>query len=316
MENKDYAKIIRRLKKDEKVFIGFIKLVPPANSSQIRTIKEHIKDFNNNDEVNEAISFVVSKRIESLLNRRGKQYGALGKELPDLMKEHNDIILDKTKRKLIKKVSVDKLDNFYAYSKKEIVNLTSDWIEKEEDAVEIIQTHHRILESTTFNNLLSKIADGVKHENLKKLRESSPTFLAKELMALDLNNPDERHRFINSIARSTSLTKYVDTSNLVLTLEDLKKLPSMRRFNFLCYLYQPLLGRLYRNGRFAGFITAARVKEKLKKGKITRLPIQSFPRDDLKDLLFTVAVHKNELASAWWKRYEEFFDIAEELEAK
>ena len=308
MNNIEYNKILKLLKKDENIFIGFVEIVSPTNAAQIKAVHKQSQSFTDEGKakVQKNIEPMVVQQVDAVLNKKRK-WGGHGKELPKLLKTYEGIITPAVKQKIVKKVC-GPMKDFYPYAKKELLEVTLPWINTESEALGIIQHHHRSLDTKIIDTLLTKISNGIDHPDLKKFRESSLPFVARSLNALDMTNPDDRRQVVNSIAKTPSLMRLID-HNITLTLDDLKSLPPARRLDFMEFLYEPVLGRRSHRGTYYGTITKQRIQRARKKyGADTRMPIAKIPRDDMKHLLFAVSLRKNEIVATWWERYEKYLD--------
>lgn len=306
MNDKDYKKVLKQLKKDEDLFIKFINIIKPENENQLVFVRDYMENFSKKDEVGKIVYPIVSKLVLDLVTSKPKyKWAKKGTKAPKILKTFKNILTDEVRRSVIEIVKTP-MKEWYPYAKKDVVNVSIPWINSEEEALSIAKLHHRIINVKNMNILLTKISDGTNNPTIGKLLEKSPSYKAGQLKKLDLTDTDQRHKFINSIAQTPSLLKLLNNIQLTITLDDLKKLPPVRRFNFLQYLYEPSLGYRY-SGRYYGNINGSTMKKAIKRfGGTTRLPMDKIKTEDLKQLLFSVSFRKNDEVNVWWDRYKQY----------
>lgn len=305
MNNTEYTKILNLLKKDENLFAEFTQVFPPKNEHQIKSMYKCSQEFKSFDVAKELLSPTVLKQINSILTNKPK-YGGHGKKLPKLLKRYEDMLSDEIKQRIVKKVSTP-MKEFYPYAKRDLLDIAVKWIKDEDTTIKVIQQHYRIIDVDVLEQLLTNVSGGIEHESLKKVRETSLPFLARELRKLDLNDGDQRHQVINTVAKTPSLLKQMDT-RIHITLEDMQKLPPSRRFDFMRFIYEPKFGNysVYAKNWWPRSITKARLKKANDHQRYKKITIDPISRDDVKNLLFAVSIRKNGEVKIWYDRYDEY----------
>jgi hypothetical protein len=302
MNNTEYSKILTILKKDEVIFKGFIQLVPPHTISQIKSAQRCSQNFSSRAEVNKIIESCVENQINYVLAKKKPKYGNLGNELPKLLKSCDSILSDSIKDSVVKKIC-SPMNDFYTYSRKSILEIAYKWARTEGQSLSIIKNHHRCLTEEMIGSLLKNVTGGLNHPDLKKIKDTSSIFSIIELNKLIVDEKKHREKIIQIIAKTPSIMSKLD-AKLTITLADLKKIPPVRRFNFLQYLYRPIFGSTSYRGTYRYRLATIH----LAKNK-TILPIEKISKEDMKELLFSVAIRKNDEITTWWNRYEEYSKV-------
>lgn len=298
MNDREYGKILTSLKKDEIVFKKFIELVPPVTVSQIKNVKKCSKDFSNCTDINKLIESCVENQINRILAKKKPRYSSFGNELPKLLKSYDSILPGGVKNRIVKKIC-DPMKDFYPYSRKAMLEVAYKWVNTENQALSIIKNHHGCLKEDMIYSLLGNITSGINHPDLKKIKDTSAIFSFIELNKLINNKQENRERIIQIIAKIPSIMPKLDTG-LTITLADLKKIPPVRRFNFLQHLYKPIFGSTSYKGTYRSHLTEFNLKCE------TVLPVEKISKNNMKELLFSVAIRKNDETAVWWDRYEEY----------
>lgn len=306
MENKDYKKVLSLIKKEETVLVGFIRLVPPTTLTQINAVRDMTKHVSDPKVIAEAVESEVLTQVESILSTK-KKWGSHGRALAKLLGDYGDIISDKVKQKIVNRAT-GTLETFYPYAKKELLSVVIPWVKDEDSAIAILNAHHRNITTDDMDVLLGQITNGINHDGLKKIREHSTSFLAHSFQKADFNDADVRRKFIKEFAKMPSLIRHVSNVSVTITLDDLKDIPPARRFDFLQFLYQPLLGlySLYSKNWWPRKVTKKNIEQARKNKLYTQISVEDVSLDDMKNLLFALSIRKNEMIQAWYRRYEQY----------
>ena len=308
----EYKKILKLLSGDEKLIIKFIEDFPPGKSKlKNDLVNTYVKQSCTTHAIHSEIAKnIIKKELNNALRR--SKYHSMGSNIPRLLKQHGPLLDDSLKREVLK-FSMKRMKNFYVYSRKELLKIVVPWVEEESDALIILRDHYRQLGSEELDCLLKKVTNGIDHPDLKNMRKSSAVLLKRKLKGLSVDKPEERKIIINAIAQSPKL--YEDLGiNTEITLRDLKKLPPVRRFNLIQHIYGVSFG-FYSSiqHNWFGKITPNTLKMAFKKyGRYTRLPIESIADEDMKNLLFSVSIKKNNEVAKWWERYKQYKKVVKQ----
>lgn len=308
LDNKVYDSILKKLRKDENTFNGFVKLVAPINVAQVKSVERHSKGFVSTN-VQSITEEMVLQQIDEILNKK-RPYGQHGKKLPRLVKKYGVLLPDGARAKLLNMITTP-MNNFYTYAKKELIEQLVPWIESEDQAIKVINEHHGLLKVNTLEALLSKVANGIEHEALALFRDRSLPFIARQIQALDLNVAENKYRAVNAVAKAPRLLQYLNIT-LHITLDDFKQLPPARRFDFIQYCYGPLLGRFneYSKNWWPRNITKDHITKAKTHKLYSQIKVDKISRDDMKHLLFAISVRKYEEMAAWYERYDAYLKKA------
>lgn len=169
------------------------------------------------------------------------------------------------------------------------------------------------MDGQEVDKLLAIIPDGI--DNCLLTIAGAKVLQIRELRQLDLTDPEQRHKFVNTIAQTPSMISKVGIK-LDITYQDLEKLPPARRFNFLQHLYEPRLGHMYLRGgnpTYYGTIYISRLKKALTHDRYKWFNIEDLSVGKLKHLLFAVSIRKNAAIKLWLERYEEYLSVKTKL---
>lgn len=301
MINTEYRKILKLLNKNDALFAEFVTKFPPKNKAQSQALRANIIFLKNPDKVRKMFEPTLDKQIDNLLGKKIKSWQKHGKKLPKLLQIHKNNLSDQVKKKMVNLIC-SPMQNFYPYAKKDLIEIAAPWVTTESQAIKVIQHHHRIIQAKDLDHLLGLVPKGLEHGNLKKIKNSA-LFAADELNKLDLNDKDERHKFINKVAQTPSVLKSVN-QKVHVTAEDLKKLPPCRRFDFLNFMYYPVIG----HWRFKHMKTKKRMEEAMAP-RWDRITMDLIPPKEIENLLFSVVLRKHEQVESWYHKYQRYYTV-------
>lgn len=305
MINKEYRKILKLLNKNDALFAEFVTKFPPKNKAQSQALRANITFLKNPDKVRKMFEPTLDKQIDNLLGKKIKSWQKHGKKLPKLLQIHKDSLSDQDKKKVVNLIC-SPMQNFYPYAKKDLIEIAASWVTTENQAIKVLQHHHRIIQAKDLNHLLGLVPKGLEHGDLKKIKNSA-LFAAYELNKLDLNDKDERHKFINKVAQMPSVLKAVN-QKVHVTAEDLKKLPPCRRFDFLNFMYYPVID--HRDFKYMkNYMNTKKKMELAMAPRWNRITMDLIPPKELENLLFSVVIRKHEQVESWYHKYQLYYTV-------
>lgn len=199
-------------------------------------------------------------------------------------------------------------NNFTSNGRKSLSRSAVDFVSDEDSrAIEIFRTFYRILPKKSVDDLMTKIDGGMDHPEIKKVLKRTKRYqLYKYPEEETLNNHERRIELLKDLARTPSLIKKLEYDFHV-TVDDIKEIAPAMRFKFLQFafrkeLYATKYASFYRPDSVKKDIENYRNRQKLK------MPLMSM--EEIKDILFSVSISKNEEVVRWLGQYEKMLDFA------
>jgi len=304
LDNQTYNKLLKLIPKNPAILSDVLSVIP-ASPSQMekasKSLSDHSGDYDYiNKHVRDRFVHVMTKQ------RCYKQ----GKDLPHLLEKNNQYLLKDTRDEILGYfIDCNLLSRFYPYARKILVPIITSWIADPEQAVRFLNKNINFLQAPQIDALLKIIPDGI--NNCLLTIGGSKALEIRRLSGLNINDPAERHEIINGIAKSPSIIGKMNLDIIKITYNDLEKLPPARRFDFIRYLYEPLLGGMSgRDPRFWGRVTKSRINTAIKRStRYKYFEVTDIPFKKMTHLLFAVSIKKNSIVKVWVERYKEYLAV-------
>lgn len=266
------------------------KIIPPAYLDD--------KDFR--DAFGQKVYRHLTGKLPSLKPIRTSYSTVLeGGEIPRVLSVWEDFLTDKHKADLSGHFA-KKLKSFYTYSRRKLLRHMFGWGKIDKDvAKDLLQNHYRMLNKEQAATLQRIIVESGAELGDKERESLSriPSYFISQYTQDDLDsNPESRASLIKAMAQKQNTRNAFRSSNLRLeiTREDLEKLPSNMRFEFL----QSVLGPLTRHDY--SFDNTFVKKLNLKTKELSY--------DDIEELVFSLAINKNRQVSSFIESVKTVFE--------
>lgn len=257
---------------------------------------------------------LVGAVIDQISNLQARTYGGYGNEIPQVAK-----VLEKYLSQEQKNIIIDCLikdtDKFYPYARKRAAFIVAEFIEaKDNRAFSALIAFLRVIENDTLEILLSKIENGKENPDVQKILSKSKVLSYTKYDEAEVKNDVEVKRsLIKDIANTSSIAKKIPFEVNV-DLEDIKSLPPATRFAFLQFAYAPEV-KYARMAAKSHYYYSEYQKDTSKlayyrsRAKLTKLKMPIIDKETVKELLFSVSLHKNEEMSSWYNDYSNYVDL-------
>ena len=320
-DEKAFVKYVRQNLRDHKgkfkikQFIAICKMCPD-------TVDDDFKATLSNE-----MTELLKKTLKPSKNRYNNNKG---KEPVELLVAANKFF-EKQDREILKSPIINAIDGFYPYARKPLVSLIVSWLDKDEQgdddhARNLLKKNYRIMDAEAVEKVLDFVHEPDKDKAIQDILSKTPEYMLKRFSEMDLTKKENKKRFLNWIAEKPSYMKKI-TFDVELKAEDLRLLPSMRRFGFIKELFSPLIhiskydfkvpssSSYYRRGSnpnaFDVFLEQAKANPWMNKIKM-----EFVEEDELKNLVFAASLRKNDDVSKWFDDYRRVCKFRKQLKKK
>lgn len=263
------------------------------------------------------LSFVNDSLIDRWLFERPKQYGwwSQSSELPNLIELFSNKLFDKNKKKIVE-FFLNNYSKFYSYIRKYWLSFIVPWITEEKDALEIITKCSKTLLPDQLEILTTKLSDGEENVEVKKVLEKHKVLKYSMMSETEINsNPELRKQFIKDVAKSVSIAKKAKFP-VQITLDELKDLPPITRFDFLSKIltYEIYYSKsnYWRRNKTNQDIYLS-IQNRKKALKYDNIKIPDLSAEEMKELVFAATIRHNESVAKFISGYEEYLKIVEDV---
>lgn len=306
LNDHDYEKILRLVPQNPGILSTVLGILPATKAQSRKAEKVMSQHKTGTGFIDEKIR----QKIETQMRWKWKN----GNEIPKMIENNKLTMSEDTKQYLVDAV-MGKLPlvKFYPYARRLLLPNIISFIHDEHKAIQFLNKNHSLMDGNEVDKLLAIIPDGL--DNHLLTIGGAKVLRIRELRQLDLNDSEERHKFINTIAQTPSMISKVGIK-LDITHKDLERLPPARRFNFLQHLYEPRLGHMWVRGsepRYYGNLYLNRLKKAEGHARYKWFSIEDLSVDDMKHLLFAVSIRKNAVMKLWIERYEAYLNLKPRL---
>lgn len=169
----------------------------------------------------------------------------------------------------------------------------------------LFKRFYRSMDKENFNELMKKVPGGVNNPEVEKIVKKSKFFsYLKYDENYDLSDLEKRKALIKDLAKSPTLCKKIPFE-VTVTKKDLKELPSVTRLDFIEYLYKYKVhySKYWTYMGRNALMTRIELAEKDRNVKVDILSME-----DMKDVLFSLMIHKNNRVNRWLDGYKEYLE--------
>jgi hypothetical protein len=185
--------------------------------------------------------------------------------------------------------------NFYSQCKKELAELAIKFVDNNDRKriLNIVRAFKHSMHVEDFEILMAKIPDGQEDLEVREILHDMNKFECVRYKEEELkNNQDKRIKLIHAIVKRPTVAENLPFT-FCPTLDDIKALPPVTRFDFLKILYAEKF-------TYPTTDKTLRLYDKIEDPRISM--------DQMKDLLFAICIDKNSQCSKWIEEYEDFLD--------
>ena len=175
-------------------------------------------------------------------------------------------------------------NNFYLHLKKSLAEIVTKLVElnDEERIFQILNAFKYSMSVNSFAELMTKISGGMDNPDIKKILSGINKFECIRYTEEEIKSDDNKRRqLIRSIIKRPTMAKDINFA-INVAMEDIKSLPPITRFEFFKLACDELF-------------------------QILILP-KDISIQEVKNLLFTACLHKNEECSNWLRNHEGKWD--------
>ena len=207
-------------------------------------------------------------------------------------------------------------DLFYPYSKKVVIDVIADFVQKDDQRIfSALREFLRIIETDTLEKLLKKVEGGQDNQDIQAILSKTKVlshlkYDEKEVRA----DAELRRKLIKEIANTQSIAKRIPFE-VEVTLDDIKAIPPAARLSFLQFAYRPevemawwAMRSSYWYGKYSKDIDN-NINGVRAKAKLDNLKMPKIDKEEIKDLLFSVSLQKNEEMNKWIEKYFNYLDF-------
>jgi hypothetical protein len=181
--------------------------------------------------------------------------------------------------------------------------------------ITILKEFGRSIKPDVLELLLTKIEGGRDNAEVKAILNKSKVFnyLKYDQTKVETDRA-ERIKLLRDIAHTQTILKRLPF-DLVIGLDEIKELPPATRLDFLKFAFYDEMCVFCR--KYYSWYTWARtlaglnqkVADRKRRKHLDRLKIKPITPDEMKDLLFSVALQKNDEVSKWFECYTKYYNI-------
>lgn len=265
---------------------------------------------NNNPELKQFVSIFGLKTLGDIIQNSNTYSTQVSSMIQDL-----EPFLYKGARNVVVKMFLDNIDKFYLYACKNAANsCTRIVLPKTRLATDLFLATYKKLDVDSLDTIIPKLLSDYRSKEVNKVLKTSRYLTHLQFSESDLSNPDSRKKLISKLAESPTICRNLKFPVQV-TFDDLMELPSVKRIEFSEHLYSDM------------FKATRRLKDK----RITVLADTSFQDcldeinkfehqttglveptiltiDELKKLMFSVSLKKNNRLNAFFRNYERMLE--------
>jgi hypothetical protein len=189
-------------------------------------------------------------------------------------------------------------------------------VSKEADALEIIKKCHKSLLPTQMETLVNKLQDGEDNADVKEIFEKSKVLKYSMLTKEQIDsNPELRKEFIRDVAKTITVAKKAKF-DVELSLEDIKALAPMMRFDFLSKV---LYNETYFSGSkyYSGYSASDRlnrIDRRRKMLKLNKIKLPTISVEDMKELVFAATIKNHEEVSKFLTGYSAYLELLKDAD--
>lgn len=245
--------------------------------------------------------------FDGIENLKPRKWGSHGK---DIIRAINSLTPYLNQREVVRLINaaIKQNDLFYPYARKELatvlINLTND----SDEVVKIFETFYRAMDDATINSAMTKINGGMENVAVKAVLEKTGTLAHLKYDEGEIKaNVDKKRELLKDIAYTITAAKKLGFE-LDVNLDDLKSLPPALRFKFLQNAYEPEI-KFARGWTSYGYYKKYKLHNIRDAFKLSKLKMPVIGEDDMKELLFSVALTKNEEMGNWFKQYQRYLAL-------
>lgn len=263
---------------------------------------------------NENLRSKIATAALEFFKSKSKTYYNGGRDVPDVLKFLEIQYTDRQKTEIVNHIVASK-NYFYTYAKKMNAQVAGEFAINSEQAVKVFETYHRLLTPETMKLLLGKIENGIENPDVKKIIDETNTLTHLKYNADEVqSNEDTKRELLKKIAYTGTIAKKLDFE-LDLTLDDIKTLPPVLRFEFMQFAFKSEIDfsmrifpwsyyhKKYKNN-LPGALLGCR-----KKAKLDNLKMPDITSEQMKEMFFSIALAKNEEVQNWLKKYEKYLEV-------
>jgi hypothetical protein len=269
---------------------------------------------------------LVFKKVQTTSNRKelvkallihlknSKSNYRRGRDISDILNFYKLEFTNEQKMEVVEYL-IQHRDNFYAYAKKINGKIAAEFVADSNTAIRLFENYHRLLTPDALQLVLSKIENGIENDEVKKIIENSKTLAHLKYNAEEVKNkPEIKQALLKEIAYTETVAKKLDYA-LEVSLEDIKTLPPVLRFNFLQFAFRSEINFALRI--FPGSYYHRKFKNNLpdalsscrKKARLENLKVPEISPEEMKEMFFSIALAKNEEVQNWLKKYDKYLEV-------
>lgn len=185
----------------------------------------------------------------------------------------------------------------------------------------LLKNHKRVIRQEHIDEIFNHISEDKLNTNIKQTLTSLRFYRVKKLNSS--NDQKDKIKLLKEFCYSPCHIKELKNP-LDVTFEDLKALPPVGRFKLLKYYFQPQFYSIYlyeyskRNNWYNRYgldifkRDAKNIKELVEYCRnvvCKNFKIEDISPEDLKPLLFTMAIYKNDKCTEWFDNYSKYYYV-------
>jgi len=250
-----------------------------------------------------AVAKVVENEISSKRKRWANTEYPHGNDYVRFIRYCNYFIDDEGRSKLLDLILAHNR-NFYSGPRKNLGSIASTFLKDGDSrALEVLQQFYRVLPAQTFHTLIDKIPDGLENENVKTILSKTKLFDYLKYDEQTVNNSfDEKVELTRAVAQTPTLIKRLSFT-LEIDASHIKKIPPATRFKFLQFAFKHEIQHS-KYGWYFGDTLKRRIQYYKNRAKEDKLIVKPMSLEEMKEILFSVCLHKSEEFRKWLTDYE------------
>jgi hypothetical protein len=186
--------------------------------------------------------------------------------------------------------------------------------DKDERWVKVVKAFSRSIKPDVLTALAARIDGGLDNPDVKAILGKSKMFNYLKYTEIDVQDKREvKIQLLRDIAQTQTVLKRIPF-NFTIELEHIKELPPVARLNFLMFAFQDEINVFCRQYYYWHSYSLnelqKRVSDRKRRKHLDKMKIAPIEPELIKDLLFSVALQKNEEVNKWFEDYTTYYNLA------
>jgi hypothetical protein len=268
-------------------------------------------DMRNTDECKHHFGIAIVRLLNNNISTKKTDYFKRqvvhNDEYPRLIKYYSEYIDINTKSNIVDLIL--KYNRNFSYSARKLLLLfvINNIHANDSRAIDVLNEFYRTLSRVQFEQLMGKIPGGANNKKVKNILSKTKLY---EYLKFDEetvnNNFNKKIELTKVIAKTPTIIKRIPFA-VKINIECIKHVPPATRFKFLKFAFRHEIYSA-QDGWFSNQILKDRINFCKKRANEHRLIIDPISLEEMKELLFSICLHKNDELTKWLIEYKIYLE--------